>query len=77
MQERLDVMRHAKAVMQEREGERERKRETPLPLESSPLLVLTASQLFLSQPEPHMSVRAGLAQQVKAASHSNHLAPYL
>lgn len=51
--------------------------QTPLPQESTPLLVFTASQLFLSQPEPHMSNRSGLAQQVKATGHSNHLAPYL
>lgn len=63
--------RHAMAVMPERGSE------SRLPLESVPLLVFTASQLFLSQPEPHMSARAGLAQQVKATGRSNHLASYL
>lgn len=56
---------------------REKERERLLSLYSAPLLVFTTSQLFLSHPEPHMSVRAGLAQRVKATSHSNHLVPYL
>lgn len=55
---------------------RGRKRESLLFLVRTPLWFLQHHSC-LSHPEPHMSARAGLAQQVKATNHSNHLAPYL